>query len=110
MSWERVCGVDDVREEATLHVDIGETSVCVARSEGEFFAIYDECSHAEVPLSEGDVEDCTVECWLHGSRFDLATGRVLSPPATRPVAVFAVRVDGGDVLVRLGGGGCEPAG
>ena len=57
-----------------------------------------------------EVADGSIECWLHGSRFDLATGRVLSPPATRPVAVFAVRTDGGDVYVRLDDGGCEPAG
>jgi hypothetical protein len=47
---------------------------------------------------------------LHGSRFDLTTGRVLSPPATRPVAVFAVRTDGENVFVRLGDGGCQSAG
>ena len=99
MSWERVCGVDDVREEATLQVDIGEKPVCVARSEGEFFAIYDECSHAEVPLSEGDVEDCTVECWLHGSRFDLRTGEPTGLPATEPVPVYAVKVEDDAVFV-----------
>ena len=46
-------------------------------TEGEVYAISDVCSHADVSLSEGEVEDCTIECWLHGSRFDLA-------PATRP--------------------------
>jgi 3-phenylpropionate/trans-cinnamate dioxygenase ferredoxin component len=99
VSWARVCGVNDLREEAALHVDVGEIPVCVARSEGEFFAIYDECSHAEVPLSEGDVEDCTVECWLHGSKFDLRTGDVINLPATEPVAVYAVQIDGDEVFV-----------
>ena len=101
MSWERVCGVGDLREEATLHVEIGETSVCMARSEGKFFAIQDECSHAEVPLSEGDVEDCTVECWLHGSRFDLRTGEPTGLPATEPVPVYAVKVEDDAVFVDI---------
>jgi 3-phenylpropionate/trans-cinnamate dioxygenase ferredoxin subunit len=54
-----------------------------------------------VPLSDGDVEDCTVECWLHGSRFDLRTGKPTGLPATVPVPVYAVRVEGDDVLVSL---------
>ena len=68
---------------------------------GEVFAINDECTHADVPLSEGEVDDCAIECWLHGSRFDLRTGAVLNPPATRPVATFAVRVVDGHVQVSL---------
>jgi 3-phenylpropionate/trans-cinnamate dioxygenase ferredoxin subunit len=52
-------------------------------------------------LSEGDVEDGTIECWLHGSKFDLATGRPICLPATRPVPVYPVKIDGDDVLVAL---------
>ncbi len=101
MSWVRVCGVDDVREEAAVHVEVDDVPVCLARSEGEFFAVFDECSHAEVPLSEGDVEDGTVECWLHGSRFDLATGKPIGLPATVPVPVYPVKTEGDDVLVAV---------
>ena len=48
---------------------------------------------------EGDVEDCTVECWLHGSRFDLRTGDAINLPATEPVPVYAVKVEGDAVFV-----------
>ena len=54
----------------------------------EVFAIEDECCHAAVALSEGDVDGCTIECWMHGSRFDLRTGKPTGPPATEPVPVF----------------------
>jgi 3-phenylpropionate/trans-cinnamate dioxygenase ferredoxin subunit len=54
-----------------------------------------------VPLSEGDVENGTVECWMHGSRFDLRTGEPTGLPATEPVQVFPVRVDGDDVYVAV---------
>ena len=60
------------------------------------------CSHASVALSEGDYEisdGCTVECWLHGSRFDLRTGKPTGLPATEPVATFPVDVRDGDVYV-----------
>ena len=71
------------------------------RNEGEVFAIDDICSHANVSLSEGEVEDCQIECWLHGSRFDLRTGKPSGLPATEPVPVYPVKIEGDDVLVSV---------
>jgi 3-phenylpropionate/trans-cinnamate dioxygenase ferredoxin subunit len=106
--WVRASRLAALGENEPVHVDIDQCPVCLVRAGGVVYALRDECTHQAVPLSEGEVAGGAIECWLHGSRFDLATGRVLSPPATRPVAVFAVRTDGGDVFVRLGDGGCEP--
>jgi 3-phenylpropionate/trans-cinnamate dioxygenase ferredoxin subunit len=97
----RVCAVDDVAPETALAVEVDGTEVAIVRTGDRFYAIADECSHAAVPLSEGDVEGCTLECYLHGSRFDLRTGEPLGLPATEPVPVFRCRVDGDDVLVDL---------
>lgn len=66
----------------------------VRTSDGEVFALDDECSHGRASLGEGDVEDCSVECWKHGSRFDVRTGKPLNLPATAPVAVYPVTIDG----------------
>ena len=57
------------------------------------YAVHDKCSHADVSLSEGEVDGCTLECWLHGSRFDLRTGEPTGLPATEPVAVYPVKID-----------------
>lgn len=108
--WVRACRLAQLGEDQPVHADIGQYPVYLVRTGGAVYALRDECTHQAVPLSDGEVTGGAIECWLHGSRFDLATGRVLSPPATRPVAVFAVRVDGGDVFLRLGHGRCEPAG
>ncbi|HEY1820237.1 MAG TPA: non-heme iron oxygenase ferredoxin subunit, partial [Trebonia sp.] len=59
------------------------------------------CSHAAVPLSEGEVDGHTIECWLHGSCFDLRTGKPTSMPATVPVPVYPVKIEGDDVLVSI---------
>ena len=99
--FQRACAVDEVPENGAVHVDIGDTPVAVVNSDGDFYAIYDVCSHEEVPLSEGDIEGTTIECWLHGSCFDLATGKPTGLPATKPVPVYPVKIDGGDVFVRL---------
>ncbi len=97
----RACALSDVPDEGAIRVELAGTPVCVARSGGEVFAILDVCSHADVALSEGDVEDGKIECWLHGSLFDLRTGVPSGLPATRPVPTFPVTVEGDDVLVQM---------
>jgi 3-phenylpropionate/trans-cinnamate dioxygenase ferredoxin subunit len=99
MSLVRACGVADVPADAALAVTVDGTPVAVARDGDDFYAIYDECSHAAVPLSEGEVEGHEIECWLHGSMFDLRTGKPTGLPATEPVAIYPVTVQGEDVLV-----------
>ncbi|CAN5127648.1 non-heme iron oxygenase ferredoxin subunit [soil metagenome] len=91
----------DLAEDSAIRVELAGRPVCLARSGGEVFAIADICSHADVALSEGDVEDGKIECWLHGSLFDLRTGEPTGLPATRPVPTFPVTVEGDDVLVQM---------
>jgi 3-phenylpropionate/trans-cinnamate dioxygenase ferredoxin component len=101
MTWAKACTLADVPEGTAVRVEFGTEPVCVVRTDGEVFAIRDVCSHAEVPLSEGEVEGTTVECWLHGSRFDLRTGKPTGLPATVPVPIYETTIEGDDVLVRL---------
>jgi 3-phenylpropionate/trans-cinnamate dioxygenase ferredoxin subunit len=83
-----------------LRVELeGEPVAIICTESGAFSAISDVCSHAEVALSDGDIDGSTVECWLHGSRFDLRTGKPLGPPATRSVPVYAIKVEGDDVYL-----------
>lgn len=88
-------------DETAVHVEVGGIGVCLARSRGAVFALLDECSHGQVALSDGDVDAGYVECWLHGSRFDLTSGVPTGPPATRPVPVYPVRIADGRIDVAL---------
>ena len=99
MTWTPACKVADVPEGTAVRVELGSQGICVVRAEGAFYAVDDRCTHADVPLSEGEVEGTTIECWLHGSQFDLRTGEPLALPAIRPVPVYPVTIDGDDVLV-----------
>jgi 3-phenylpropionate/trans-cinnamate dioxygenase ferredoxin subunit len=74
-------------------------TICVARVGDQVFAIDDTCSHSEASLSEGDITDFKIECWLHGAEFDLRTGEALTPPAVAPIKVYPVIVDGDSVTV-----------
>jgi 3-phenylpropionate/trans-cinnamate dioxygenase ferredoxin subunit len=99
----RVCSVDDVAPESAIPVEVprngSRLELAIVHSDGAFYAIADECSHASIPLSEGDVGDGEVECYLHGSRFDLRTGEPIGLPATEPVPIYRCVVEGSDVLV-----------
>lgn len=99
MSFVAVATVDEFRGTEPLAIEHGDHAIAVVHTDGEFFAIEDECSHGHVKLSEGDVEGCEIECYLHGARFDLRTGTALCMPATQSVPVYPVRIEGTDVLV-----------
>jgi 3-phenylpropionate/trans-cinnamate dioxygenase ferredoxin component len=110
MAEVRVCSVDDVAAGAAHRVDVGGYRLAVVRlpakgdgAPDDWYVIGDRCSHADYSLSEGDVwvDEREIECPKHGSTFSLATGEPLSLPATKPVPVFTVRVDGDDVYVDL---------
>jgi 3-phenylpropionate/trans-cinnamate dioxygenase ferredoxin component len=98
-SFVRACAVDDVADGAAHAVEVDGVDIALVRNGDEFYAIYNECSHAQIPLSEGEIDGDEIECWLHGSMFDLRTGKAINLPATEPVPVYPVRVEDGDVLV-----------
>ena len=96
MAFLLACAPTDVPTDEALGVTLGDVDVAIARAGDEFFALQDLCSHAAVALSEGDVANCTIECWLHGSTFDLRTGKPTTFPATEPVATFPVEIRDSD--------------
>jgi len=100
VSAVKVCRADDLGVKSALKVTIDGVPIALVKdSAGSIHAIGDTCSHGEISLSEGFVEDDTLECWAHGSKFDLATGKPQNFPAFEPVPVYAVTVVDGDVYV-----------
>lgn len=73
--------------------EFGPEAVVVIHTSEGMFALEDRCSHADVALSEGEVDGCFIECWLHGSAFDVRTGVPSSPPAVTPVKTFPIEAD-----------------
>jgi len=84
-----------------VRIEKNGEAICVARVGNEVFAIDDICSHSDASLSEGDVTDFKIECWLHGAEFDLRTGVALTPPAVAPVKSYLVSIDGDSVTVEM---------
>lgn len=96
MAIVEVGRAEDIAPGTAMRVVVGALPIAIFNQDGEFFAIGDTCSHEDYSLAEGEVEDgCTVECALHGARFDLRTGAALSLPATLPVGTFSAWVEDG---------------
>ena len=98
-----VCKVGDVAPGSAIRVDKDGLRLAVVRIGNDWYAIADRCSHAEASLAEGEVwsDECEIECPKHGSAFSLKTGEALTLPATQPVPIYPVRVDGDNVMARV---------
>lgn len=95
--------LEDLEDGGARRFDVDGHRIAVVRIGADVYAIGDRCSHADYSLAEGtvDVDDRTLECWKHGSTFDLLTGEPQTLPATRPVPLYAVSVRDGSVVVSL---------
>ncbi|MEI2775791.1 MAG: non-heme iron oxygenase ferredoxin subunit [Tetrasphaera sp.] len=97
-----VCRLDELPEVGPAQADIHGHLIAIVRTEdGDVYAIDDTCTHANVSLSEGELDGCQLECWLHGSRFDVRTGDPSGLPATVPVATYPVTIEDGQVVVSV---------
>jgi 3-phenylpropionate/trans-cinnamate dioxygenase ferredoxin subunit len=98
--FRTVARLEDVPPGERLVVEYGREWVVIFNVDHTLYALEDRCSHEDVPLSDGMVHGCEVECAKHGARFDLRDGRAMAPPAFAPVRRYEVRVVDGDVQVR----------
>jgi 3-phenylpropionate/trans-cinnamate dioxygenase ferredoxin subunit len=96
----RVCRVSDLPDPGKAIVELGDSRVALFRVSGQFWATDDRCTHDGGQLIAGRLEGHTIICPRHGARFDVRTGEVLSPPASVDLAVYQVKVEGDEVLVR----------
>ena len=100
MASTKICALDELEPNEAIKVDIDGVSIAVVLdSHGSVFAIGDTCTHGDISLSEGFVEVDTLECWAHGSKFSLRTGKPLTLPAYEPVPVYQVDLIDGDVYI-----------
>ncbi|WP_165064668.1 non-heme iron oxygenase ferredoxin subunit [Marisediminicola senii] len=100
MTAVRICSEDDLEVGTAVRVVIDDVAIAVVRdSAGAVHAIGDTCTHGDISLAEGFVEDQTLECWAHGSKFSILTGKPTSLPAYEPVPVYAVTIVDGEVFI-----------
>ena len=99
--FEAVASVRDLADGTVLQrVRSSGDAICLVRHNGEISALSDICTHQHFSMSLGDLlEDGTLQCAWHGTRYDCQTGEVKQVPATSPLPVFQVRLEGDTILV-----------
>ena len=99
-NWHEIAPLSDLPLGSVKQYVVADRELAVAHTAEGIFAVEDICSHAEVPLSDGELSDCFLECSLHGSSFNLKTGVPTGPPAIKPIAIFPVQIIGeGDAAI-----------
>ena len=99
MSWIRVASAKDLQDDEVMALTVSGVRVALYRSEGEFFATDNRCTHAEALMSDGYLEDGCIECPLHQARFDIRTGKAMCAPATVDLRTHVVRREGDDIFL-----------
>ncbi len=94
-----VAKVGEIKEGVVKVVRVGDAPIGLTKIDGEFFAFADVCTHDDGPVAEGELDDYIIECPRHGAKFDIRTGKVKQLPAVVPIPIYAVKVEGDEVLV-----------
>ena len=97
--WIRVAALSEVPEGTTRLAEVNGDAVCLYNLGGTICATQDMCTHAEASLADGFIDGDTIECPLHQASFDIRTGKVLNPPATRDLRIYPVQVDGDEIRI-----------
>ena len=100
--WTRVADQDGIPVGTLQGFEIEDERVVIANVDGVLYALEDQCSHADYPLSEGELDGTELECMFHGAKFDVCTGRATQLPAIRPVRTFDVESRDDGVFVHIG--------
>lgn len=101
-NWVRVASAKQIGAGEMFAAEAGGRKIAVFHLEdGSWSAIENVCTHAYALLTDGWLDGDCIECPLHAGRFDVRTGKALSPPVDEDLPVFPVKVEGGDVLVGL---------
>jgi 3-phenylpropionate/trans-cinnamate dioxygenase ferredoxin subunit len=98
---ERVCRLEELAEGKPCPATVDNLDIVLIRQGMQVYALEDNCSHQDFPLSLGEVRHGRIHCKAHGSEFELITGKPVNPPAFAPVATYPVRIENGDVYVDL---------
>lgn len=82
-------------------ITIGGKGILLANADGSYYATDEMCTHEDARLCTGSLKDGHVKCPLHGSRFDLKTGKVMDDPAEEDLRVYPLQIKNGQILICL---------
>ncbi len=99
--FHRVASVEDIKKGEVKSFVLDNEVIAVCNTDDGFYAFKDQCSHQELPLSDGELEGNVIMCAYHGAKFDVRTGEPLCLPAFEPIETYEVRIENGEIFVRI---------
>ena len=99
--WIKIARTDAIEEDDMIAVEVEGKPIAVYHVGGAFHATANVCTHAYALLTDGFLDECTVECPIHAGRFDIRTGKALGPPVKVDLKVYPLKVEGDDILIAL---------
>ena len=99
--WTTVAASADVEEGGLIEIDNRGEPMVIARRRGDLYAFEGWCTHEECPLAEGQFTDFQIECYCHGSFFDIRSGEALVGPAVESLETYKVREQDGQIQVEI---------
>ena len=96
----KVADTKDIQAGQMKAIDLAGEQVCIVNVDGNYYAIGNICTHEGGPLNEGMLDGYEVECPWHGAHFDIRTGKVLAPPAQKPVPSYDIRIEANNILIK----------
>lgn len=97
----KIAKISDLANGKMKTFNVKGKEITLANTDGEYLAFDDTCTHAQCSLSGGYLDGYTLTCYCHGAQFDVKSGEVLGPPATEPLGVYNIKVDGTDILIEI---------
>ena len=97
--FKKVAELSSLDDGEMIGVELDGENILIANVDGEIYAVSDLCTHEEVLLSWGWLDEKQVECSAHSSLFDITDGNVVGPPAEERLTVYQTRVEGDDILL-----------
>jgi 3-phenylpropionate/trans-cinnamate dioxygenase ferredoxin subunit len=94
-------GIDELEPGQAKLIEVDGKEIALFNSNGEYFAIDNECTHVGGPLCEGEIEDGKIICPWHGAEFDLKSGQAIAPPAEEDVRTYKVHIDRDSIKIEL---------
>ncbi len=99
--YVKVAEIKEISKNKMRLLNVEGHEIIVVNAEGIFYAFENRCPHMGYPLYLGSLEGNVITCGFHYAQFDITTGKTLSPPSTKPLKTFKVKIQNSTVLVEL---------
>jgi nitrite reductase/ring-hydroxylating ferredoxin subunit len=108
MSFVEIVNINELASGKMKMVKVEKNEILIANVNGKYYAIANRCSHKKGDLSKGSLDDNIVTCPVHGSRFDVRTGKAVEGPKilffrakTNDQRSYQVKIEDEIVKIRL---------